>query len=128
VRPEVPDAVAKCQRAGIKVRMVTGDFKDTAKAIAIKCGIFDPNDPTCLIMEGEEFIRMTGGVVCKKCRTPDCECPRDKGQAELKKMDIRIDTIANGEVFDEIYPGLCVLARSQPAHKYALVTGLIERD
>ena len=31
VRPEVPDAVATCQRAGIVVRMVTGDNIHTAK-------------------------------------------------------------------------------------------------
>lgn len=35
IRPEVPFAVAQCKRAGIKVRMVTGDNKDTAKAIAL---------------------------------------------------------------------------------------------
>jgi magnesium-transporting ATPase (P-type) len=34
IRPEVPDAVDKCQKAGIKVRMVTGDNKVTALAIA----------------------------------------------------------------------------------------------
>lgn len=34
IRPEVPEAVKTCQRAGIKVRMVTGDNKVTALAIA----------------------------------------------------------------------------------------------
>jgi Ca2+ transporting ATPase len=34
VRPEVPLAVKVCFEAGIKVRMVTGDNKDTARAIA----------------------------------------------------------------------------------------------
>uniref|UniRef100_A0A3B5BHI9 Plasma membrane calcium-transporting ATPase 2-like n=1 Tax=Stegastes partitus TaxID=144197 RepID=A0A3B5BHI9_9TELE len=37
VRPEVPEAVSKCQRAGITVRMVTGDNISTARAIAVKC-------------------------------------------------------------------------------------------
>lgn len=40
---------------------------------------------------------------------------------------VRVDTIANGEEFDKIYPHLDVLARSRPEDKYALVTGLIER-
>uniref|UniRef100_A0A6A7G5Y4 Sodium/potassium-transporting ATPase subunit alpha n=2 Tax=Hirondellea gigas TaxID=1518452 RepID=A0A6A7G5Y4_9CRUS len=38
-RPGVPQAVAKCQSAGIKVIMVTGDHPITAKAIAQKVGI-----------------------------------------------------------------------------------------
>lgn len=33
-RKEVPDAIKKCHRAGITVRMVTGDNIVTAKAIA----------------------------------------------------------------------------------------------
>lgn len=33
-RPEVPGAIVKCKKAGIKVRMVTGDNIVTAKAIA----------------------------------------------------------------------------------------------
>ena len=39
VRKEVPDAVATCQRAGITVRMVTGDNIHTAEHIARECGI-----------------------------------------------------------------------------------------
>lgn len=40
IRAEVPNAVLKCEAAGIKVRMVTGDNKITAEAIAKKCGIY----------------------------------------------------------------------------------------
>ena len=127
LRKEVKAAVAKCKTAGIKVRMVTGDNKITARAIARECGIVDPKDEASLIMEGSEFIERTGGVVCKKCRTKECPCPRDKAQADKKKMDVRVDTIANGEEFDKIYKHLDVLARSRPEDKYALVTGLIER-
>ena len=39
LRPDVIDAVATCQRAGIFVRMVTGDNIETAKAIAKQAGI-----------------------------------------------------------------------------------------
>jgi P-type E1-E2 ATPase len=39
VRPEVPLAVEKCRNAGIRVKMVTGDNLDTARAVAIECGI-----------------------------------------------------------------------------------------
>ena len=36
VRPEVPASIKQCQRAGITVRMVTGDNINTARAIATK--------------------------------------------------------------------------------------------
>ncbi|MBS1267248.1 MAG: Potassium-transporting ATPase ATP-binding subunit [Candidatus Woesearchaeota archaeon] len=38
-RQEVKDSIAKCKKAGIKVVMVTGDYKLTAKAIAKELGI-----------------------------------------------------------------------------------------
>ena len=54
VRPEVPGCIRQCQEAGITVRMVTGDNVDTARAIAIKCGILSSND-NYLVFDGEEF-------------------------------------------------------------------------
>ena len=54
VRPEVPEAIRKCQRAGITVRMVTGDNINTARAIATKCGIIKPGDGY-YVMDGKEF-------------------------------------------------------------------------
>ncbi|KAK7092204.1 sodium/potassium-transporting ATPase subunit alpha-3-like [Littorina saxatilis] len=45
-RPGVPDAVAKCRSAGIKVIMVTGDHPITAKAIARGVGIISRTEHT----------------------------------------------------------------------------------
>jgi Ca2+ transporting ATPase len=50
----VPDAIRKCQKAGITVRMVTGDNISTARAIATKCGIIRPGDKY-LVLEGKDF-------------------------------------------------------------------------
>lgn len=54
VRPEVPEAIMKCQRAGITVRMVTGDNINTARSIATSCGILQPGGDF-LALEGKEF-------------------------------------------------------------------------
>jgi Ca2+-transporting ATPase len=41
-RPEVPPAVAKARRAGIRTIMITGDYPDTAEAIATQIGLLQP--------------------------------------------------------------------------------------
>ncbi|KAF1838464.1 calcium-translocating P-type ATPase [Decorospora gaudefroyi] len=56
VRPGVPDAVRKAQRAGVTVRMVTGDNMQTARAIASECLIHTKGG---LVMEGPEFRRLS---------------------------------------------------------------------
>lgn len=97
VRDEVPEAIRVCQRAGIVVRMVTGDNINTAKSIAAKCGILRPGDDG-IILEGKDFntrIRDETGEVSQA-------------------------------LFDEVWPRLRVLARSSPTDKYTLVKGIIE--
>ena len=51
---QVPNAINKCVKSGIVVRMVTGDNVKTARSIAAKCGILRPND-NFLVLEGKEF-------------------------------------------------------------------------
>jgi Ca2+ transporting ATPase len=78
-------------------------------------------------MEGPEFTKLVGGVICTKCRTAVCDCPITAKKAEEQGTEMRIDTIGNGEEFDKIKDKLLVLARSRPEDKYCLVTGLKER-
>lgn len=56
LRPGVPEAVADCKKAGVYLRMVTGDNILTAKAIATECGIFTPGG---IALEGPEFRKMS---------------------------------------------------------------------
>ncbi|XP_045068258.1 plasma membrane calcium-transporting ATPase 2-like isoform X4 [Coregonus clupeaformis] len=97
VRPEVPDAIIRCQRAGITVRMVTGDNINTARAIAIKCGIIHP---------GEDFLCIDGKEFNRRIRN-------EKGEVEQ-------------ELMDKVWPKLRVLARSSPTDKHTLVKGIID--
>ncbi|RDI85057.1 hypothetical protein Vi05172_g5040 [Venturia inaequalis] len=57
LRAGVPDAVSDCQRAGVVVRMVTGDNILTAKAIAQECGIYTPGTGG-IVMEGPVFRKL----------------------------------------------------------------------
>lgn len=77
LRQEVPGAISKCKTAGVRVRMVTGDNLLTARAIALECGIINPDDKESIVMNGLDFINKVGGVVCVHCRTKMCDCPTD---------------------------------------------------
>ncbi|KAI8986393.1 PMCA-type calcium-translocating P-type ATPase [Pilobolus umbonatus] len=56
LRPGVKEAVATCQKAGVCVRMVTGDNILTAKSIARQCGIYTYGT---LTMEGPQFRKLS---------------------------------------------------------------------
>lgn len=55
LRAGVADAVRACQKAGVYVRMVTGDNLLTAKAIAQECGIHTLGG---IVMEGPDFRKL----------------------------------------------------------------------
>ena len=51
-RPGVADSIAACRRAGIRVAMVTGDHRDTARAIAREVGLWKSD---AFLVEGKEL-------------------------------------------------------------------------
>ncbi len=57
LRPEAPEAVATLRRAGIHVVMMTGDNRDTARAIAEDCGILGQGVDT--VLDSDELSRMS---------------------------------------------------------------------
>ncbi len=63
LRANVPEAVKTCQRAGIFVRMVTGDNRATAESIAKRCGILMRGG---LSMEGPEFRSLSDEQLAKQ--------------------------------------------------------------
>ncbi|KHN82508.1 Sodium/potassium-transporting ATPase subunit alpha [Toxocara canis] len=109
-RAAVPDAVAKCRSAGIKVVMVTGDHPITAKAIAKSVGI---------ISEGTETVEDI--AIRKNCSVEEVD-PREAKAAVIHGSDLRemtedqlADVIAN---HSEI-----VFARTSPQQKLMIVEG-----
>ena len=116
IRDEVPGAVIKCNEAGVRVRMVTGDNKITAIAIAKECGIITEGeeDEHAVCMEGPEFNEYVGGLVHKDTR----EEIKIMGKVGDKEV---IGNIDNMRI---IRNKLKVLARSRPNDKYIMVSGL----
>ena len=55
LRDNVPAAMAECRNAGIRVVMITGDYPDTARSIAIQAGIADPEN----VVSGRELDDMS---------------------------------------------------------------------
>lgn len=87
LRDEIIPSVKICHRAGINIRMVTGDNLDTAKAIALEAGILDPrdSDKRYACMDGKTFREACGGL--RKIETGN---------------DLLREEIVNKEVFMEI--------------------------
>lgn len=109
-RAAVPDAVAKCRSAGIKVIMVTGDHPITAKAIAKAVGI---------ISEATETVE----DIAQRLNIPVEEVnPRDAKAAVVHGGELRD---MSPETLDEIlkYHTEIVFARTSPQQKLIIVEG-----
>ena len=109
-RAAVPDAVAKCRSAGIKVIMVTGDHPITAKAIAKSVGI---------ISEGSETVE---DIATRLCIPIEEVNPREANAAVVHGGELK--DIQNDQL-DEIlmYHSEIVFARTSPQQKLIIVEG-----
>jgi len=93
LRVEVPDSVLKCQRAGIIVRMVTGDNILTARKIATDCHILAP-DSNAISMEGPDFANLSDSDA--KSMLPNLRVlARSRPQDKLRLVELLLD---EGEV------------------------------
>eukprot|EP00834_Sanchytrium_tribonematis_P003744 NODE_156_length_15158_cov_0.791553.p1 type:complete len:1032 gc:universal NODE_156_length_15158_cov_0.791553:12415-9320(-) len=102
VRKQVPLAVVQCQRAGIQVKMVTGDNMLTAINVATECNILHSSyckNLECLLEENRYKQIVMEGPIFRKLS-------RDQSIA--------------------IAPRLAILSRSSPADKHSLVNILKE--
>ena len=65
-REEVKDSVAQCHLAGINVKMITGDHKITASAIAAKLGIMESGQE---VLDGSELNKLDDEQLKEKVKT-----------------------------------------------------------
>lgn len=63
LRPEVPQAIAECHAAGVRVVMITGDHPETARAIAREAGILAQQ-----VLTGEQLAQMNDAELSLRAR------------------------------------------------------------
>jgi len=64
VRPGVPEAIAECRRAGLRVLMITGDYPGTAQSIAREIGLPRPED----VVTGPELDGMDDAGLARRAQ------------------------------------------------------------
>ena len=81
VREDVPAAVNKCLKAGIDVKIVTGDTPATAREIGRQIGIWTENDTEDQIITGVDFEKLPDEVAAQRVKRLKIMCrarPTDK--------------------------------------------------
>ena len=63
LRESVPEAVRDCRSAGIRVVMITGDYPETARAIAREAGIADGD-----VLTGQDLEQLDDGALSRRAR------------------------------------------------------------
>merc|ERR550532_2662455 len=118
-RPGVPEAVARCQSAGIKVVMVTGDHPVTAKAIAAKVGIIAPGAETCVYdpknpneVDDPKYdaVVVAGGMLQHEL---------DRAEEDPQGVETFWNKVLNKKN--------CVFARTSPQQKLLIVSAVQDR-
>jgi len=64
LRPSVPDAVAQCRSAGIRVVMITGDYAATARSIATQAGIAEGD-----VLSGADLEALDDDQLAQRLKT-----------------------------------------------------------
>merc|ERR1712141_692866 len=123
-RPGVPDAVLKCQSAGIKVVMVTGDHPITAKAIAGKVNIIGPGSQTRDQVANERYNGDESRVSEEEYNAVvvpghELQAQLDRGDEDPQGVEDFWNRVLNKDN--------CVFARTSPKQKLLIVQACRER-
>lgn len=77
-RPEVPDAIAECRSAGIRILMLTGDHPATACAVAKQVGLSESAN----VITGDEMSQLSDQDLLLRLNTTDI-CARLQPEQKL---------------------------------------------
>lgn len=89
-RADVPDAIAECRSAGIRIVMLTGDHPATARAIAQQVGLSERPD----VLTGAEIDALDDEALAERLRHVDL-CARVQPEQKLRLVHV---LRRNGEV------------------------------
>lgn len=98
-REEARDAIAECRRAGIRVKMITGDHAKTAQAIAYDLRLAGDHKPD--VLAGRELEAMSDEELYKRVETTDVYArvsPTDKLRIvkQLQKYNLVVAMTGDG--------------------------------
>lgn len=136
-RADVPAAILACHKAGITVRMVTGDNINTAIAISKAVGIIEPE----VVKDAKRIAQHYRELVKRENKFTSDEITRSENPIALegeifrevcgnltKKKDEKTGAVDislnNKDNFKHIVKRLNVIARASPEDKFLLVFGL----
>eukprot|EP01025_Chloroclados_australasicus_P021719 TRINITY_DN2273_c0_g1_i9.p1 TRINITY_DN2273_c0_g1~~TRINITY_DN2273_c0_g1_i9.p1 ORF type:complete len:1144 (-),score=201.51 TRINITY_DN2273_c0_g1_i9:348-3779(-) len=148
IRPEVPAAIQGCKRAGIDVKMLTGDNIITATAIAKQVGILEEDCrpvhmiDMCGLQEVDEttqeaqvhqedfFTQNSVSLRSYDELTGEPEMPLVLEGKQFRSLVMNADGTISKPMFRNVWRSLKVLARCSPTDKYVMVTGckLLKED
>ncbi len=77
-RPEIPDAIAECRSAGIRILMLTGDHPATARAIAKEVGLSESAN----VITGDEMSQLSDNDLLLRLKVTDI-CARMQPEQKL---------------------------------------------
>jgi Ca2+-transporting ATPase len=72
IRPSIHKTIQNCQKAGIRIKMITGDYLPTAKYVGQKIGLIPPDndyDIDKYILTGEELKSLKGSALKEAVNT-----------------------------------------------------------